>query len=67
MMTWTRKAPTSKGWYWWRATGYEPSVHYVDVEDGEPHAYYSDNGDDLFDDYGGEWSSTPIARPKEGE
>lgn len=42
-------------------------MHYVDVENGEPHAYYSDNGDDLVEDDGGEWSSTPIARPREVE
>ena len=57
MMIWTRKAPTSAGWYWWRKSKHdEPGIVLV----------YKFEGILMNSGKGGEWSSTPIARPTGG-
>ena len=54
------------GWYWWRSVENHcgPSVHYVEIEEGEPHAYYPDEGEDLLEDYSYELAG-PIPEPEE--
>ena len=57
MMIWTRKAPTSAGWYWWRKSKHdEPGIVLV----------YKFEGILMNSGKGGEWSSMPIARPTGG-
>ena len=71
MMIWTRKAPTSKGWYWYRA---EPTTYPIIVEverDGNGGDLYIVRLDcdenDCVAAMHGEWSSTPIVEPGEVE
>ena len=61
-LVWSTEKPTVPGWYWWMAEGYEPSVHYVDIVDGYPEAIYSDNGDNLLEDFAGQWAG-PLSPP----
>ena len=66
MMTWTRNAPTSAGFWWYRGMG-RIKVLQVESLDGVLHVVDDRDaswGMARFD--GGEWSSTPIAEPTGG-
>ena len=61
MMIWTRNAPTSAGWYWFRKneTHCAEPVHVrIGIRELECKWGY-------IDMQSGEWSSTPIAMPGE--
>lgn len=67
MMTWTRKAPTESGWYWYRETP-ESKPRSGFVSSSYPAWVMWIVGTERVTACGGEWSSTPIVRPtNEGE
>lgn len=69
MMEWTRVKPSQEGWYWWRSVDKCAAriVYIMLAGQGNRERWcVLDEGDmeDLHS-YSGEWSSKPIAEPKE--
>lgn len=73
-MIWTRNAPTSAGWYWWRREGHEAELGLVFERPSGGLAIWLPESEEREESIlicncwpDTEWSSTPIAMPAEGE
>lgn len=69
-LVWTEQAPKDNGYYWWRRTPHEdtPTVLRVSMIPG--HGLYAssvyDNVSKNVSELGGQWSSGPLAPPRDG-
>src|SRR5574343_1483890 len=60
-LTWTEVRPTrANEWYWYRPTDSDPLIVYVDTE------FTIEQGQWHVSELLGQWSSAPIAEPREG-